>query len=482
MLDRGHPFRFAMLSADILSHLSSAVGAANVLAGRDAEGYGRDWTGKYTSVPGVVVRPGSAAEVASVVRIASETGTPVVPAGGRTGLTGATEATGRIMLSLERMNRIREIRPEARIAIAEAGVVLSSLHDAAADHGLAFPLTFGARGSAMIGGCLSTNAGGSNVLRYGSTRGLCLGIEAVMADGRVLNLMSELHKDNSGYDLKDLLIGAEGTLGIVTAAVLRLVPRPVAYASAMVALETLGEALDLLNRLQSETAGGVEAFEYMPASYVARHLEYHSAARPPFDGEWPVNIFVEIASTAPRDAEPGQDGQTPLAARLEGVLAEFIERGIAKDAVVASSEGQRREMWARREAAAEIMLSIHPLVDCDIAVPLDRVQTFLDRMEARLKEFDPGARWIVVAHLGDGNIHYNAYPTRDDPALLDAIRDAVDREAVALGGSFSAEHGIGLSKRASMAALKDPVALDVMRRIKAALDPNGILNPGKVLP
>jgi FAD/FMN-containing dehydrogenase len=470
------------MTAEVLERLRGAIGAGHVLTGPEAAAYGTEWTHHYRWQPLAVLRPGSTDEVAQVVRIAAAAGLPVVPCGGRTGLTGAAEAAGRLMISLERMNRIRDIRPASRIAVVEAGVVLSRLHDAAEEQGLIFPLTFGARGSAMIGGCLSTNAGGSNVLRYGSTRGLCLGLEVVLADGRALNLMSELHKDNSGYALKDLFIGAEGTLGIITAAVLRLHPRPAAHATAMVACADLPAALSLLNRLQAETGGRVEAFEYMPRTYVERLADRRPDLTPSFDRAHDVTILVEIASTLPADATPGLDGTTPLAALLETALAAMLEDGAATDAVIAASEAQRRRFWAAREAAAEITLGELPIVDSDIAVPLDRVADFLSAMTARLQALDPGARELVVAHLGDGNIHHSAFPTRADAALEDAIRAAVEDLAVSMGGSFSAEHGIGLTKLPSMARRKDPVALDVMRAVKAALDPQGLMNPGKLLP
>ncbi|TMV70111.1 FAD-binding oxidoreductase, partial [Thioclava sp. BHET1] len=249
---------------DLLDELRAVLGPAHVLTGADAAQRGHDATGKYHWQPRAVLRPGSTAETAAVMRLLHAAGAAVVPVSGHTGLTGATRAEGQFMLSTERMNRIREIRPEARLAVVEAGVVLSRLHEAAAEHDLFFPLWFGARGSAMLGGNLSTNAGGSNVLRYGSTRAQCLGLEVVLADGRVLDLMSALHKDNSGYDLKDLFIGAEGTLGIITAAVVKLVPKPRAYATAFVAAPSLDQALVLLNRLQTATGGMVEAFEFMP--------------------------------------------------------------------------------------------------------------------------------------------------------------------------------------------------------------------------
>ncbi len=467
---------------DLTERLAGIVGRANVLTGSDAARFREDWTRRYVSTPLAVVRPGATAEVAAVVRLAAETGTPVVPVGGNTGLAGGTSADGAIMVSLARMNRIREIRPAARIAVVEAGVVLSSLHEAAEAEGLVFPLSFGARGSAMIGGALSTNAGGSNVVRYGSTRGLCLGLEVVLADGRVMDLMSELHKDNSGYDLKDLFIGAEGTLGLITAAVVRLFPKPAAYATAMVAVPDLPAALALLNRLQIATGGAVEAFEYMPRDYIDAHLAKIPGAREPFAEPHEINVMVEVGATAPRDAAPDATGEVPIVAYLEDTLAGLMAEGAVLDAVVARTGAQRAEMWKRREDAAEVTLTRLPLINNDIAVPTDKVADFLARMAAELAALDPGADTSIVAHLGDGNIHYTVYPASLDSQEHDAIMERVEDVALSLGGSFSAEHGIGLSKKPSMARRKNPVALDVMRAVKAALDPKNILNPGKVLP
>ena len=467
---------------DLIAELRKILGEGKVLTGGETARFDHDWTGKYRFRPLAVVRPGSTDEASRVVRLAHETGTPVVPVGGNTGLAGGTAAEGALMISLDRMNRVREIRRSARIAVVEAGVILSNLHAAAEAEGLVFPLTFGARGSAMIGGALSTNAGGSNVVRYGSTRGLCLGLGVVLPDGRVMDLMSALHKDNSGYDLKDLFIGAEGTLGLITAAVVRLFPKPSAYATAMVAAPGLPEALTLLNRLQRATGGAVEAFEYMPRGYIEAHLKKLPEARAPFDRMYEVNVMVEVSAVAPRDAEPREDGAVPVVEYLEETLAALMEEGAVLDAVVAKTEGQRREMWKRREDAAEVTQGRLPIINNDIAVPLDKVAEFLDRMDETLPGLDAGADTRTVAHLGDGNIHYPVLPASQDTEVHDAIMEAVEEVALDLGGSFSAEHGIGLAKKPSMARRKNPVALEVMRAIKQALDPKGIMNPGKVLP
>lgn len=462
--------------------LAAICGPAHVLTGPATDRWSRDWTGMYSGRPLAVVRPASTAEVAAVMALAHETGTPVVPVSGLTGLTGGAHAPGQLMLSLDRLNRIRAIRPEGRVAVVEAGVVVARIHEAAAEHGLVFPLLFGARGSAMIGGALSTNAGGSNVLRHGNARDLCLGVEVVLADGRVMDLMSELHKDNSGLNLRHLVIGAEGQLGIITAAVLKLKPRPAAHATAMLAVPDLRAALTLLNRLQEETGGAVEAFEYMPRNYIDGYLAEIPGARPPLSAINDHQILVEIAAATPRDAAPLPDGSVPVVARLETLLAGMMEGGALLDAVVARNDAQRAALWSVREAAADIHRHWLPQVESDVCLPVDRVADFLDAALPRIRAFDPGATELTVAHLGDGNIHHVVMPTRDDPALSDRIRETVEDVVAELGGSFSAEHGIGKEKLGTMRRRKDPVALDAMRAIKRALDPRGILNPGKVIP
>lgn len=467
---------------DIIAKLTNIVGERHVLLGSDTVGYATDWTGKYVTAPLAVVRPANSQEVSEIVKIASINQTAIVPIGGNTGLTGATQAHGAILLSLSRLNQIREIRGDAQIAIVEAGVILSNIHAAAEDHDLIFPLTFGARASATIGGNLATNAGGSNVVRYGNTRALCLGLEVVLPSGEIMDLMSELHKDNSGYDLRDLFIGSEGTLGIITAAVLKLAPKPAAYTTAMVALNSLSPALELLNTLQKATGGAVEAFEYMPGRYMELHAQLFPNSRPVFDQTYPVNIMVEVGSTSSRDALANEDGDLPITALLEETLATMIEADVVLDATIAQNEAQRQEMWKRREEAADVAFHKKPFVNTDVSVPIDKVEIFLTRAEKRLKAIDPAASSVCVSHLGDGNIHLTVWPSdtlaADEEKIVETIEDVV----VELRGSFSAEHGIGTSKLGSMARRKDPVAIATMKAIKEALDPKGIMNPGKVLP
>ncbi|MCZ8151121.1 MAG: FAD-binding oxidoreductase [Rhodobacteraceae bacterium] len=466
----------------LIPALKALLGETNVLTGPDTARYARDWMGTYEGRPLAVARPGSTAEVAATVKLAADHGIPVIPISGNTGLTGATYTEGGLLLSTERLNRIREIRPASRLAIVESGVILSKLHDAAADHGLYFPLWFGARGSAMIGGVLSTNAGGSNVLRYGSTRALCLGLEVVLPDGQILDLMSELHKDNSGYDLKDLFIGAEGTLGIITAAVMKLVPAPRAHATATLAARSLPDALLLLNRLQAATGGLVEAFEYMPADYMTRLEKVRPDLGIPFPAHRACTILVELAATAPALTTETAQGTLPLTDLLEDTLAALMEEGLILDATLARSTTQRAAMWARREAAAELGAAVKPMIDSDIALPLDKVETFLTRIAPRLADIAPGAETLTVAHLGDGNLHFSVYPGDPSKDLYDRVITAIEDIVQDLGGSFSAEHGVGLSKRPSMARRKNPVALDLMHKVKQAIDPANLMNPGKVLP
>ncbi|MGB3554298.1 MAG: FAD-binding oxidoreductase [Jannaschia sp.] len=453
---------------DPLDRLRDLIGTSHVLTGAETERFARDWTGKWRAEPLAVIRPASTAEVAACVRMAADHDLAIVPVGGNTGLVGGVANRGALMISLERMSAIREIRAEAGIAIVEAGAILSDIHQAVEAQDLTFPLTFGARGSARVGGFLSTNAGGSNVVRYGSTRGLCLGLEVVLADGRILDLMSELRKDNSGYDLRDLFIGAEGTLGIVTAAVLRLLPKPVHHATALAAVSDLPAALRLLRRLQAASDGAVEAFEYMPRTYMDALAAHRPDLRQPF-AIHDHTVMMDMGSLG-----------RPLEAVLEDALAEAVAAGEVLDATIAQNEAQRAHIWEMREVAAEITFTRLPIVDNDIAVPLDRVADFIEGINDRLRVLDPTAETLIVSHLGDGNVHLTVYPAKD--ADLDAIREMVEDVTISLGGSISAEHGIGLSKLATMGRRKDPVALDVMRAIKRALDPEDRMNPGKVLP
>lgn len=468
--------------ANTIIALQESVGSDSVLTGSEVSKWKIDWTGEFVSDPLAVVRPTSTQDVSKVLQLANKHGFSVVPVSGNTGVTGGTSANGAVLLSLDRMTAIRSFDKDGRVAIVEAGVVLADLRAELEKDDLTFPLSFGAEGSAMIGGCLATNAGGSNVLRYGNARDLCMGLEVVMPDGAIMNILSKLHKDNSGYDLRDLMIGSEGTLGIITAAALKLFSKPKAFATAMIATTDLGSALKLLNELQDATNGSVEAFEYMPRSYIDAHLRHDSNAREPFEAQYDVNILVEIGATASRDATQNQDGSLPIINSLIDTLERFLEDGFVLDAVVASSDLQRQEMWSRREVAIELARAHKVVLPNDVAVPLEDVPNFLNDTGEALSKLDSSVKLQIVSHLGDGNIHYVIQPSITDPDTLAKMKTTVEQNVVKFDGSFSAEHGIGLTKKETMARLKDPVALRTMREIKRALDPNNVLNPGKVLP
>ena len=466
----------------LIEELRTILGDQNVLTGADKERYSSDWLGQYKFEPLCVVRPASTEEVAEVVRLAGFLKVNIVPVGGNTGLNGGTHSDNAISISMERMNKIVEIRSNSKLAIVEAGVILSNLHQVVNENDLIFPLTFGARGSATVGGVLSTNAGGSNVLKYGNTRDLVLGVEMVLPNGEIMNLMSELHKDNSGYCLRDLVIGAEGTLGIITKAVVKLFPKPKAYATAMIAVKSLDSALDLLNELQDGTGGAVAAYEYMPKRYIQGHMELSSSSKKPFEKDYEHLVMVELETTVELFSRYGDDGKTLLSGELERILNKNLNEDFILDAHIAQNEEQRLIMWERREAAAEISLLKKPIINNDIAVPLDKVSKFLTVMEQKLPDLDPDADVLIVSHLGDGNVHYTVWPSKDDEKHKDKIMETIENVVISLGGSFSAEHGIGLSKLSSMERRKDRTALKVMRKVKNAIDPEGIMNPGKVLP
>jgi FAD/FMN-containing dehydrogenase len=468
-----------MTDTDLLRDLEAIVGADYVLReAEDNERYTRDWPGRYSGQAAAVVRPGSVDEVSTIMALASKRHIGVVPQSGNTSLCGGgipDQSGDNIVLSLNRLNRIRDIQIDARVATVESGVILQQLQDALADHRLMFPLDFGAKGSCMIGGNLSTNAGGSNVLRYGNTRDLCLGLEVVMPDGRIMNLLTSLHKDNTGYDLKDLFIGAEGTLGIITAATLTLVPLPAVRHTAFLSVASPNAALQVLNRVQDDCADLVDAFEIMTRESVDVICRYCEGVNPPFDEPVDYAVLVQVASATPDDT---------LGERFEQTLATLYENGIVLDAVIASSETQRAAMWKLRESALEGNVGAGPAVRADISFPLDQIQTFADSMERELASIAPQAIPRYIGHLGDGNLHYAIALGPDrywDDALAEQVEQRLLSTVVACRGSISAEHGIGSTKVEQLAQFKDPVALQVMQSIKHALDPLGIMNPGKML-
>lgn len=474
--------------SDLLQDCAAIVGASQVMSGEDALAapYSADWTGQYGAVPLAVVRPKTTHEVAELVRSCRARGVPVVPSGGRTGLCGGGVPVSdhdSLVISLERMNAIRAIDADGRTVTVEAGAVLQTVQERAVDAGLVFPLTFGAQGSAMIGGALSTNAGGSNVVKYGTTRELCIGIEAVLPDGSVINALTGLRKDNTGYDLKDMLIGAEGTLGIITAAVFKLSPMPHVRTTGFLSLASLADAPRVLNAVQDQTGGGVEAFEYMPSAAVDVICRTFPNIRAPLDEPADTGLFFEVASSRMDDAVPADDGETRLQGLVFAALEELMEEGVVLDAMIAQSEQQRKDLWTLRESILEAITANGPAYHMDISLPLAAIADFVSTMDGIVAEM--GFAPLTVGHLGDGNLHYalSAAEGRDWVGLpLAAAKTQAFEVLRRLNGSFSAEHGIGQSKLDVMRDLKQASQLAAMRAIKQALDPDGLMNPGKFIP
>lgn len=433
------------------------------------------WPGR---AGGIVALPHSTEEVAAILRACAALRVGVVPQGGLTGLVGGQtmgEGPMPLLLSLARMDRIREVRPEENLMVAEAGAILENVQRAAEAAGRLFPLSLASQGTARIGGCLATNAGGVQVLRYGNARDLCLGLEAVLADGSVWHGLRRLRKDNTGYDLRGLLIGAEGTLGVITAAVLKLFPRPSASGTALFAVPSPAAALDLLALARDRIGDGVSAFEIMHRQGFAFLATARPDLRPPLDPmpEWTVLIDLGLAG--------GADPQ----ALLEGLFGRAADLGLAADGVIAASEAQRRHLWRLRESIPAANRHVGAISSHDISLPLSAVAGFVAQAGARLAAMSD-VRINCFGHLGDGNLHYNLFPapgkTRGDyaaerPALAAVVHDLV----VAAGGSFSAEHGVGRARVDDLERYGDPVKLAAMRAVKAALDPDGILNPGAML-
>ena len=472
--------------SELLDACRRVLGNSNVLTDQPSTAaYTTDWTGKYQAEALAVVRPSATQEVADIVTLCARHEIAIVPQSGNTGICGGSvpiDGRPSIVLSLSRMNRIRAIDIGARTATVDGGVILEALHNAVEEHGLIFPLMFGARGSAMIGGNLSTNAGGSNVLRYGNTRDLCLGIEAVLADGSIFNGLTGLRKDNTGYDLKNLLIGAEGTLGIITGAVLKLYPQPRIRATAFLSVTSLSVALEVLNVVQDRLGNTVEAFEYVPQAVVEVILKHFPQIRAPLAAPADVGILLEVASSRTDDAAEAGDGGKALEEGLMTVLSDLMEGGLVLDAMFATSESQRNDLWKLRESVLESINADGPAYHLDVALPLSRVADFVRIMDE--KAADLGFRPLTIGHLGDGNLHYAlaaADPAIWDDLPLETMKDFAFDLLAELRGSFSAEHGIGQSKAELLKARKEPSQLAMMQAIKQALDPQNIMNPGKVL-
>jgi FAD/FMN-containing dehydrogenase len=459
-------------SSDILRRLTDVVGPKGVLtAPSDQAPYLKEWRGLWTGATPLILRPQSTAEVSALLRIANDTGTAIVPHSGGTGLVGGQiPNNGEVLLSLDRMFRIADIDAADFTLTAEAGATLKSIQDAAERQDRLFPLSLASEGSCRIGGNLATNAGGLNVLAYGNARDLCLGLEVVLADGRILNGLKKLRKDNTGYDIKNIFIGSEGTLGIITAATLKLFPRPQRMETVFAAVPSPQHALGLLSLAKQQSGNRVIAFELLPEigiQFTVKHMQTRRA----LETVSPWYVLFELADTS----------------IAESLLERAFEQDLVIDATLAQNGSQRRELWALRENLSESQKFEGGSIKHDVAVPVSKVPAFIAEATTAVEAFQPGVRICCFGHLGDGNMHFNVSQPigMDRQAYLDrwhAMNRVVHDIVAKHEGSFSAEHGIGILKREDMRRYKSDVELGIMRSLKQALDPKGILSPGRILP
>ena len=469
------------MTTALIEQLRAAVGAANVLTDGDLTAWEQDWRKRVRGRSLAVVRPGDTAEVAAVVRACAAAGVSIVPQGGNTGLVcgGVPDESGRqVVLSLQRMAAIRSIDRENLTMTVDAGCILQSVQQAAEGAGLLFPLSLAAEGSCTIGGNLATNAGGTQVVRYGNARELCLGLEVVNAQGEVWDGLAGLRKDNTGYDLRQLFIGSEGTLGIITAATLKLYPRPAAAMTALAAVPTMTQAVHLLELAHERLGPGLTGFEAMGQFALSLVAKHHPQMRVPFVQDSPWCVLIENSD---------HESQAHARVQFEGLLEAAIEAGLVTDAVVAENLAQAHQLWHVREtiplAQAEEGLNIKH----DISVPISRIPAFCEETDALLAAAIPGVRLVNFGHLGDGNLHYNVQAPEQGDALAflrdreEEVNTIVHDQVHLFNGSISAEHCVGSLKADKLPKYKSPVALGMMRAVKHALDPRGTFNPGRVL-
>jgi FAD/FMN-containing dehydrogenase len=467
-----------VLAPDLLARFIAIVGPKYAVTDRQAQTpYLIEMRDLYHGQTPVVLRPGSVDEVVAILKLANETKTAIVPQGGNTGLVGGQiPHHGEVVLSLTRLDKIREVDAVSNSMTVEAGVTLQRAREAAANVDRLYPQLLPSEGTCTIGGNLATNAGGVAAIAHGIARSHALGLEVVLADGRVLHDLNKLKKDNTGYDLKNLFIGSEGTLGIITAASLRLVPRPHSIETAFVGVPSPQASVDLLGIASERTAGGVTSFELMARSGVDAVVKHDAASRNPLAAPHPWYVLIELSSQA-------REGLREV---LEGILSEGQEKGLVLDATIAESLEQGKAFWRIREMFGEVQRHIGASIKHDVSVPVAAVPAFIEEANAAVIKFIPGCQPLPFGHLGDGNIHYNVtQPVGADKEEFLARWDEVNAVVFAVvkkfGGSISAEHGVGVMKRDILPQYKDPVALELMRGLKRMLDPNGILNPGKVL-
>ena len=474
-----------MIGQDIIARFAALLGPKGVVTDPDdIAPWTSDWRGRYHGAAAAILAPASTQEGAATVALAAELGVALVPQGGNTSMVGGATppADGSaLILSLRRMNAIRSLSADDNLAVCEAGVILSVLHDAAEDVGRRFPLSLGAKGSATIGGLVSTNAGGTQVLRHGTMRALVEGVEVVLPDGSIFDGLDALKKDNRGYDIKQLLIGAEGTLGIVTAAALRLVPAIAARAVGWVGVASPADALALLRLVEAQLGDSVEGFEVIADETLGFVLGHIPGTRSPIETRTPWHVLIEVDHADLNDPSPAE--------RLEQALTDAFERELAIDAAIAANEAQADAFWRIRESLSESEKAQGPALQYDISVPVARMPAFMiDAAQAAQARF-PGTTASSFGHLGDGNVHFHVRApkgTSDGPAWIaaqgQAINAFVHDAVVAAGGSISAEHGIGQMKRAELGRLASPARIGALRAIKTAFDPKGIMNPGKLIP
>jgi FAD/FMN-containing dehydrogenase len=465
-------------SPDLLPRFAAIVGDKYAITDPETLApYLIEGRGLYHGRTSMLLRPGSVGEVQAILRLANETKTPLVPQGGNTGLVGGQiPFDGELILSLTRLDKIREVDAGSNTMTCEAGVVLAKAQEAAAAVDRLFPLSLGAEGTCTIGGNLSTNAGGTGAVAYGIARDLVLGLEVVLADGRIMNLLSKLKKNNTGYDLRHIFVGAEGTLGIITAAVVKMFPRPHVAETAFIGVPSPAAAVTLLNRAQARVGGAVTSFELIVRDVIEFAIKHGHGVRDPLAAKHPWYVLMEVSS---------QHGEG-LRESIEQLLADASAQGLIEDATIAASLDHAKALWHMRHILPEVQKPEGGSIKADVSVPVAAVPQFLKEASAVAKAIVPGCRPVPFGHLGDGNVHFNvSQPVGADQSQFLArwgeINDAVNKVVLKYGGSISAEHGIGKLKRDSLAKVKDPVALELMRGLKRMLDPNGILNPGKVL-
>ncbi|MEM8937176.1 MAG: FAD-binding oxidoreductase [Pseudomonadota bacterium] len=461
----------------VLNAIATAVGPRGVIAGEDGAPFLTEWRSRWPGQAALIVAPASTDEVSQVVRICAENNVAVTPQGGNTGLVGGQIPFGHeILLSTKRMRSIRAIDPLNNSMIVDAGVTLAEAQEAAAENDRFFPLSIGSEGSCQLGGVISTNAGGVNVLRYGNMRDLVLGLEVVTPSGDIWNGLKSLRKDNTGLDLKQLFIGGEGVLGVVTGAVIKLYPTPAQSVTALMGVNSAENAVALLSHAQAQTAGAATSFEFMARNCIDIVVKHIPDTRDPLAAAYPFYVLMEFSGAAGAALEP----------MVEKMLADALEKGLGQDAVIAANETQRASLWKIRHSISEALNGEGVGARFDVSVATSDIPAFLEVADRAVKDAEPNARIVPFGHIGDGNVHYDLVPAEGlDRAVLDASREALE-EAVydvieQFDGSYSAEHGVGRLRRDTIAKRKSPVEIEMMRAVKAALDPKGIMNPGKML-